>query len=294
MAEPLLAVRDLAVDFRTIHGTVQAVRGVSFEVAAGESVALVGESGSGKSVTGRALLGLVAEGATMSGTVRFDGQELTGLSERELNKVRGTGIGMVFQDALDSLNPVYTVRSQLAEVLRVRLGLPAGQARAEAVRVMEQVGIPDAARRADDYPHEFSGGMRQRVCIGLAVALRPRLLIADEPTTALDVTVQASILRLLGELRDQLGMSLIFVTHDLAVARLIADQVLVMLDGRIVERGPIEQVFADPRHRYTRALLEAHPGRATSWRDLRPIPEDFVRDRPSGPTDSSQGVDHGD
>ena len=272
----LLQVRDLAVDFRTVHGTVQAVREVNFELDVGDAVAIVGESGSGKSVTGRALLGLAGDGASTRGSVIFDGQELLGSTERTLAKVRGVGIGMVFQDSLDSLNPVYTVGSQLAEALRVRLGRSAREARDEAVQLMEQVGIPDAGTRAGDYPHQFSGGMRQRTCIALAVALRPRLLIADEPTTALDVTVQAGILRLLRELREASGMSLIFVTHDLAVARLIADRVLVMRGGRIVEHGTLDQVFSDPRHPYTRALLAAHPARARTWRDLVPIADELT------------------
>jgi peptide/nickel transport system ATP-binding protein/oligopeptide transport system ATP-binding protein len=183
---------------------------------------------------------------------------------------------MVFQDSLDGLNPVWTVGTQITEILTVRLGYSRADARAEALRLLRQVDIPRAEDRFDDYPHQFSGGMRQRVCIAMAVGLRPRILIADEPTTALDVTVQAGILGLMRRLQDETGMGLIFVTHDLAVARQISRRVLVMYQGRIVEAGVTAEVFASPRHSYTRALLAAHPGRARSWRDLEPIPDTFA------------------
>nr|WP_275889370.1 ABC transporter ATP-binding protein [Nakamurella flavida] len=266
----------MEIDFHTVSGPVAAVRGVSFTLDAGDSLAIVGESGSGKTVTNRALLGLVDAPGEVRGSIRFDGTDVVGRSESDLRKMRGTGMAMVFQDSLDSLNPVFSVGSQLTEILRVRTGLPRRQARTRALELMTQVGIVDPENRIDDYPHQFSGGMRQRICIAMAIALNPRLLIADEPTTALDVTVQAGILRLLRRLQDERGMALIFVTHDLAVARLVARRVLVMYQGRIVEQGVTEDVFRDPRHPYTQALLAAHPARARTWRDLTPIPTDFA------------------
>jgi peptide/nickel transport system ATP-binding protein/oligopeptide transport system ATP-binding protein len=272
----LLQVRDVEIDFDTVGGLVQAVRGVSFDVDAGDAVALVGASGSGKTVLNRALLGLVDQPGIVRGSIRFDGKEVVGRPEAELRAIRGTGLAMVFQDSLDGLNPVYSVGAQLTEMLTVRLGLKAGEARAEALRLMRQVDIPNAEERLDNYPHQFSGGMRQRVCIAMAVGLRPRIMIADEPTTALDVTVQAGILRLLRKLKDDTGMGLVFVTHDLAVARAVSRRVLVMFQGRIVETGATEEVFAEPRHPYTRALLAAHPARARSWRDLEPFPDQFA------------------
>jgi peptide/nickel transport system ATP-binding protein/oligopeptide transport system ATP-binding protein len=276
----LLEVRGLNVEFLTDSGApVHAVRGVDFDVDAGQTLAILGESGSGKSVTSKALMGLVDFPGIVSGSATFDGRELIGLPDRELRRVRGRGIGMVFQDSLDSLNPVYTVGSQLVEALRVRMGLTRQRARARAVELMTEVGIVDAERRFSSYPHQFSGGMRQRICIALAVALEPRLLIADEPTTALDVTVQAGIIRLLKRLQTETNMGMVFVTHDLAVARMIATHVIVMFDGLVVERGAIDEVFAAPDHPYTRGLLASHPGAATSWRELRSIAGDPILER---------------
>ena len=272
----LLSVENLSVDFHTAEGVVSAVRGIDLTLAQGEAVAVVGESGSGKSVTGRALLGLLPSHAEVTGSIRFDGTEVTRASERKLRHLRGTGVGMVFQDSLDSLNPVYPVGAQLTEVLRVRRGMSRVQAKAESARLLHSVGIVDPERRLAAYPHQFSGGMRQRVCIALAVALQPQLLIADEPTTALDVTVQAGILRLLADLQRQTGMSLLFVTHDLGVARQVASSIVVMRAGRIVETGAIKTVFSNPQHPYTRALFAAHPDQATTWRDLQPIDDDLA------------------
>jgi peptide/nickel transport system ATP-binding protein/oligopeptide transport system ATP-binding protein len=274
----VLTVRDVNIDFQTRTDVVHAVRGVSFDVGLGDAIALVGASGSGKTVLSRSLLGLVEEPGTVQGSIMFDGRELVGAPETELRKIRGTGIAMVFQDALDALNPVYSVGAQLTEIGTVRLGLGHAEAEANAIRLMQQVGIPNAEQRFRDYPHQFSGGMRQRICIAMAIGMKPKVMIADEPTTALDVTVQAGILKLIRDLQGETGMGLIFITHDLAVARQISRQMLVMYAGRIVERGPTEQIFEHPEHPYTKALLAAHPARVRSWRELEPIPDSFVTD----------------
>jgi len=270
--DELLRIAGLTVTFPSENGPVRAVRGVDLDLQAGESLALLGESGSGKSVTGRALLGLAGPGGRIAGSIRFEGREYLGATESAWREVRGRGIAMVFQDSLDSLNPVYSVGSQLEEILRVRGGRTRSQARQRALELLADVGIPSPETRIDHYPHQFSGGMRQRVCIAMAIALEPRLLIADEPTTALDVTVQAGILRLLKRLQRETGMALVFVTHDLNVARLVADRVAVMYAGRIVEQGPIDEVYRHAAHPYSRALMESHPGVVDDWRSLHPIP----------------------
>jgi oligopeptide/dipeptide ABC transporter ATP-binding protein len=270
----VLRVRDLKVEFSSVHGGEprRAVRGVNFSVAEGGSLAILGESGSGKTVTGRALMGLVeCPPGRVSGSVEYDGMDLVGASESEMEGVRGKGIAMVFQDSLDSLNPVFSVGSQLTEIFRVRLGWSRRAARDEAVKLMTQVGIASAADRLGNYPHQFSGGMRQRICIAMAIALRPRILIADEPTTALDVTVQAGILRLIRDLQREAQMSLIFITHDLSVARTVATRVAVMYAGKIVEEGPIDEIYQRPSHPYTRALMQSQPDAVTEWSQLRPI-----------------------
>lgn len=277
----LLEIKDLNVSFETRFRSVSAVRGVSLAVAQGESVALVGASGSGKTVLGRSVLGLVDEPGVVRGSIVFDGKEIVGRREDDFRDIRGVGVAMVFQDALDGLNPVYSVGSQLSEILTVRLGYSRAKAKQRAIELMHQVGIRDPESRFNNYPHQFSGGMRQRICIALAVGMQPKLLIADEPTTALDVTVQAGILRLIKKLQTETGMGLIFVTHDLAVAREVSDRMVVMYNGQVVEEGATEDVFSRPRHPYTQALLSAHPARAKSWRDLEPIPEQFVTDGPS-------------
>lgn len=278
----LLEIKDLFVDFESRSGTVSAVRNVNLTVDQGESVALVGASGSGKTVLSRSIMGLVDEPGHVRGSILFDGKQVVGRSEKDLRELRGRGVAMVFQDALDGLNPVFSIGSQLSEIFTVRMGYSGSEAKKAAIDVMQQVGIRDAEARYHAYPHQFSGGMRQRVCIALAVGMQPKLLIADEPTTALDVTVQAGILRLIKSLQSKTGMGMIFVTHDLAVAHQISERMVVMYNGEIVEQGETNEVFARPKHPYTQALMAAHPGRVKSWKDLAPIPDEFVTDGPGG------------
>ncbi len=269
LPEPVLSVRDLTAVFDLPGGTATAVDHVSFEIAAGETLGLVGESGSGKSVTALSLMRLLrAPGRVASGQVRFQGRDLRSLSEPEMRRVRGAGIGFVFQEPMTALDPVYTVGDQIMEALRVH-GLASGRAAVTRAReLLDAVRIPDAASRLRDYPHQLSGGMRQRVCI--AIACRPALLIADEPTTALDVTIQAEILELLRAMRQELGLAMLLITHDLGVVAETADRVAVMYAGRIVEQGPVRDVLRDPQHPYTRGLLTSLPG-ATFGQPLRPI-----------------------
>ncbi|TAK47492.1 MAG: ABC transporter ATP-binding protein [Xanthobacteraceae bacterium] len=260
-SQPLLDVRDLSVAFRQGGRETLAVDRVSFKIGRGECVALVGESGSGKSVSALSVMKLLPYPAAYhpSGSVRFKGEELLGLSERDIRHVRGNDITMVFQEPMTSLNPLHTIEAQLAEILALHSGKRGAAARARIIELLSQVGIPDPATRLGSYPHQLSGGQRQRVMIAMALANEPDLLIADEPTTALDVTVQAQILKLLADIRARLGMSMLFITHDLGIVRKIADAVCVMTGGRIVEQGPVERVFTAPAHPYTRALLAAEP-----------------------------------
>jgi oligopeptide/dipeptide ABC transporter ATP-binding protein len=252
----ILSVEDLRVSFNTDGGVVSAVDGVSFDLAAGEILAIVGESGSGKSVTAQTVLGLTrAPNATITGAVRFDGRDLTSLDDGELRQVRGERIAMIFQDPMTSLNPVYRVGDQIIEMIRAHRDVSKHEARERAVELLTSVGIPNPERRVRDYPHEFSGGMRQRVMIAMALALDPDVLIADEPTTALDVTVQAQILRLLGKLNAERGLAVVLITHDLGVVAEIADRVAVMYAGQIVEDATLEDAFYDPQHPYTWGLL---------------------------------------
>jgi peptide/nickel transport system ATP-binding protein len=252
-------MRDLRVGFATEGGHVQAVDGVSFDLAPGEVLAIVGESGSGKSVTAQSIMGLIpSRNATVEGSVRFRGKELTGASEAELRKVRGAEIAMVFQDPMTSLNPVYRVGAQIVEAIQAhRPETSRAQAREQAVDLLGSVGIPEPERKVDSYPHEFSGGMRQRAMIAMALALEPAVLIADEPTTALDVTIQAQILRLLEQLNRERNLATILITHDLGVVAEVADRVLVMHEGRVVERGDLDDVLYSPKDPYTRKLLGA-------------------------------------
>ena len=255
----LLRVADLSVTFRQEGIEARAVRGVSFEVGAGETVALVGESGSGKSVTALSTVGLLPLSAEVTGSVQYGAQQMVGAPERELRRVRGNDISFVFQEPMTSLNPLHTIEKQIGEVIAVHRGLRREKARAHILDLLHRVGLRDAERRLGAYPHQLSGGERQRVVIAMALANDPRLLIADEPTTALDVTIQAQILALLARLKRESGMSLLFITHDLGVVRRIADRVCVMKDGEIVEQGRTADVFAAPSHDYTRSLIAAEP-----------------------------------
>jgi oligopeptide transport system ATP-binding protein len=257
----LLEVRDLEVEFRTREGVVNAVNGVSYSVDEGETLAVLGESGSGKSVTAQAVMGIldVPPGRITGGEVLFQGQDLLKLKEEERRRIRGRRMAMIFQDALSSLNPVLSVGAQLGEMFIVHQGLSRKDARTKAVELMDRVRIPAARERVGDYPHQFSGGMRQRIMIAMALALEPSLIIADEPTTALDVTIQAQVMELLAELQRELNMGLILITHDLGVVADVADKIAVMYAGRIVETAPVHDIYKAPAHPYTRGLLDSIP-----------------------------------
>src|ERR1700756_125288 len=261
MTDPLLSVRDLSIAFRSGGRETLAVDRISFDIAKGETLALVGESGSGKSVTALSILRLLPYPAARhpSGAISFKGTDLLKYSEKQMRQVRGDDISIVFQEPMTSLNPLHTIEKQIGEILLLHRGLTGLAARQRTIEVLTQVGIPDPQTRLKSYPHQLSGGQRQRVMIAMALANEPDLLIADEPTTALDVTVQAQILALLADIRKRLGMSLLFIPHDLGIVRRIADVVCVMNNGKIVEQGPVEQVFTAPKHPYTRALLAAEP-----------------------------------
>jgi peptide/nickel transport system ATP-binding protein len=257
---PLLAVENLCVEFPTRHGTLRAVHDISFAIAPGEVLGVVGESGAGKSLTGAAVIGLIdPPGRIAGGEIRLAGRRIDNLPYEAMRKVRGREIGAVFQDPLTSLNPLYTIGRQLAETIRTHLPLSAADAKARAIELLEEVGIPAAARRLDHYPHQFSGGMRQRVVIALALAANPRLIIADEPTTALDVSIQAQIIQLLKRLCRDHGTAVMLVTHDMGVIAETADRVAVMYAGRIVEIGPVAEVIHRPVHPYTVGLMGSIP-----------------------------------
>ena len=256
----ILEVENLRTEFHTEAGVVHAVNGISYALKEGETLGIVGESGCGKSVSVLSIMRLLpSPPAKISGSVRFKGTDLLTLSESEMRKVRGAQIGMVFQDPLTSLNPVLTIGYQMTEPLQLHLGMNKEEARERAAELLEMVGIPQAANRLDDYPHQFSGGMRQRVMIAMALACNPALLIADEPTTALDVTIQAQIVDLMKRLQDELGMTLIWITHDLGVVAGLAERVIVMYAGFIVEDALIDSLYENPRHPYTKALLNSLP-----------------------------------
>jgi oligopeptide transport system ATP-binding protein len=269
----LIEVRNLQTQFFTQDGIVHAVNGISYEVAERETVAIVGESGSGKSVGVMSLIRLIPEppGKIVGGEVNFDGQDLLKLKEEELRQIRGNRIAMIFQDPMTSLNPVLTIGRQITEALELHLNMNRQESRARAIELLELVGIPDAGPRLDDYPHQFSGGMRQRVMIAMGLSCNPQLLIADEPTTALDVTIQAQIVDLVRRLQSELGMAIIWITHDLGVVAGMADRVLVMYAGFIVEEGPVDVIYGNPRHPYTLGLLRSIP-RLDLGRQKRLIP----------------------
>ncbi|WP_033311114.1 ABC transporter ATP-binding protein [Streptomyces iakyrus] len=258
---PLLEVRDLHVEFHTRDGVAKAVNGVNYSVAAGETLAVLGESGSGKSVTAQAIMGILdmPPGRIPKGEILFRGQDMLKMSAEERRRIRGSKIAMIFQDALSSLNPVLSVGYQLSEMFRVHQGMSKKDAKAKAIELMDRVKIPAAAARVNDYPHQFSGGMRQRIMIAMALALEPDLIIADEPTTALDVTVQAQVMDLLAELQREYNMGLILITHDLGVVADVADKIAVMYAGRIVERAPVHELYKRPAHPYTKGLLDSIP-----------------------------------
>jgi peptide/nickel transport system ATP-binding protein len=289
MSDAILEVRDLRTHVESDRGTVRAVDGVSFSVARGRTVGIVGESGCGKTMTALSIMGLLPrpQARVVGGQILFDGRDLTGLPARELQEIRGRDIAMVFQDPMTSLNPTLRVGTQIVETLRRHEGLSKAKARTRAADLLGEVGIPDPARRLDDYPFQFSGGMRQRVMIAIAISCNPQLLVADEPTTALDVTVQARILDLLHDLRDQHDMGLVLITHDMGVVADIADETIVMYAGQIVERADVHELFARPEHPYTRALLGAMPslqgngGRSGRLAAIHGMPPSLV-DPPAG------------
>ncbi|HEY5925413.1 MAG TPA: ABC transporter ATP-binding protein [Kofleriaceae bacterium] len=261
MAEPVLEIRDLVTEFRTEHGTVRAVDGVSFEIPARGTLGVVGESGSGKSVTALSIMRLVATppGRIANGHIRYAGKDLLALAPEEMRAIRGNRIAMIFQEPMTSLNPVYTVGVQVGEAVRLHQGKSKAEARTIAMEMFRLVGIPSPEERIDAFPHQLSGGMRQRVMIAMALACKPDLLIADEPTTALDVTIQAQILDLLKKLQRELGMSILLITHDLGVVAETCDEVVVMYAGRVVERATTSVLFTSPRHHYTAGLLRSVP-----------------------------------
>ncbi|MCQ0988926.1 ABC transporter ATP-binding protein [Jiella marina] len=269
---PLLALRDYAISFATPDGTVRAVNGLDLGVQPGEVLAVVGESGSGKSQTFNGVFGLLARNATTSGEAKLEGRDLLGLSPRMLDQIRGRDMAMVFQDPMTALNPAMKIRKQLAETLTVHRGLSRREANAEALAIMKRVGIPEAERRIEQYPHQLSGGMRQRVVIAMALLCRPKLIVADEPTTALDVTIQAQILDLFRDLIAESGTALVLITHDLGVVAGIADRVAVMYAGRIVEEAEASELFARPAMPYTAALMRSIPRPDQDVEAVEPIP----------------------
>lgn len=272
--ENLLEVNNLRVSFHTYAGEIQAVRGVSFHVGKGEVVAIVGESGCGKSVTAQAIMKLIPmpPGEILSGEITFDDMDLNAKTDRELESIRGKEIGMIFQDPMTSLNPTMKIGHQIVEGLTKHLGIPHSEAKIKAVRILDRVHIPNPQRRYHQYPHELSGGMRQRAMIAIALACRPKLLIADEPTTALDVTIQAQTLDLMKDLKEEMDMSIILITHDLGVVAGMCDRIIVMYAGEVMETGTVEQIFYNPRHPYTQALLKAVPRLDLEKRqELKPI-----------------------
>lgn len=265
MKNKILEVKDLAISFKTQYGILHAIRGVSFDLYKGETLAIVGESGSGKSVSAKTILGLLAGNSIYeSGEILYDGLDLTQVDEDEMHKIRGSKISMIFQDPMSSLNPIQTVGNQIAEALIYKLGMPKAMAKERVIELLTRVGISEPEKRFTQYPHQFSGGMRQRIVIAIALANNAEILICDEPTTSLDVTIQGQILELINELKLSRDLSIIFITHDLGVVANVADRIAVMYAGKIVEYGETEEIFYDPKHPYTWALLSSMPNLATS------------------------------
>lgn len=287
--KPVLQVHDLVTEFHTSHGIVRAVNGISFAIHEGEMLAIVGESGSGKSVAMLSLMGLIPNppGKARSGEVLLNGQDVLKFNNGQMRKIRGKDLAMIFQDPMTSLNPVMTIGSQLMEPMSLHLGLPKEEAQRRAIELLEKVGIPDATNRIRAYPHQFSGGMRQRVMIAMALSCQPQVLIADEPTTALDVTIQAQIANLVKRLQREFGMAVIWITHDLGLVASLADRVAVMYAGRIVEQGAVEDIFARPRHPYTQGLLHSVPRldecKPEILPEIRGVPPDLVHLPPGCP-----------
>ena len=282
--EKILEVKDLRVSFHTYAGEVQAVRGISFYLNKGETLAVVGESGCGKTVTSKSLMRLIPEppGEIKKGSqILFDGKDISVMSERELRELRGSDISMIFQDPMTSLNPTMTIGRQIAESLIIHRGMSRTEAMNESIKMLELVNIPNADKRAHQYPHEFSGGMRQRAMIAIALACNPKILIADEPTTALDVTIQAQIMDLIADLQQKLGTAVILVTHDLGVVADVADRIQVMYAGQIIEHGTTDEIFKNPQHPYTWALLQSVPRLDTKNKDrlysLQGTPPDLIK-----------------
>ncbi|NGP44861.1 ABC transporter ATP-binding protein [Bacillaceae bacterium SIJ1] len=272
--KPILSVKDLQVSFHTYAGEVQAVRGVDFELKKGETLAIVGESGSGKSVTTRAVMGLIPQppGEIKGGEILYEDRDLLKLKEKDMQKLRGKDISMIFQDPMTALNPTMKVGKQITEGLKKHQNVTGHEAKKRAIELLKLVGIPYPEKRVDQYPHQFSGGMRQRVVIAIALACDPKVLIADEPTTALDVTIQAQILELMNELKEKLGMAIILITHDLGVVASMADRVVVMYGGQVAETGTVDEIFYQPKHPYTWGLLSSMPDLSIEESTLQAIP----------------------
>lgn len=272
--EVILSVKDLRINFRAYGGLVQAVRGIDFDLHRGETLAIVGESGSGKSVSIKAIMGILANNAIIeSGEILYDGMDLTKVHEDDFHRIRGKRIGLIFQDPLSALNPIMKIGHQITEVLRLNDKMNKQDARAKALELMNAVGIPDAERRFEQYPFQFSGGMRQRIIIAIALACDPKIIIADEPTTALDVTIQAQVLELISNLKDEIDSGIIMITHDLGVVASICDRIAIMYGGKIVEEGTTDEIFYDPKHPYTKGLLSciSNPDEIER-KELHPIP----------------------
>ena len=259
--EPLLVVNNLTVDFTTEKGTARAIDGISFEIMPGETLAIVGESGCGKSVSSLSIMGLVPSppGNIVDGSIQFKGRELVGLSEKEYRTIRGSDISMIFQEPMTALNPVLKISTQMVDVIRLHNNVSKAEAKAQAIEMLKTVGIPSPETRINEYPHQLSGGMRQRVMIAMALSCNPDLLLADEPTTALDVTIQAQVMREMTRLQKELGMAMVLVTHDLGVVAQSCQRVIVMYCGQIIEQGPVQEIFANPQHPYTQGLLKSIP-----------------------------------